>query len=72
MSIRVGVSNNPGAGTVESGMSHGGTYTSTAGSVLRSMTEGSYVSLYVYNATGADIVAYGTTGTVNFWGTRIK
>jgi len=72
MSIRVGVSGNPGAGTVESGMSHGGTYTSTVGSVLRTLSAGNYVSLYVYNATGGDLVAYGTTGTVNFWGTRIK
>jgi len=72
MSIRVGVSGNPGAGTVESGMSHGGTYTSTTGSVLRNLAEGAYVSLYLYNATGGDLVAYGTTGTVNFWGTRIK
>ena len=72
LSIRVGVSGNPGAGTVESGMSHGGTYTSTVGSVLRTLSAGDYVSLYLYNATGADLVSYGTTGTVNFWGTRIK
>jgi len=70
--IRVGDSGNPGAGTVEVGMSHGGTYTSTVGSGLRTLTEGNHVSLYVYNATGADLVAYGTTGTVTFWGTRIK
>ena len=72
MSIRVGDASNPGAGTVESGMSHGGTYTSTTGSVLHTLSAGAYVSLYVYNATGGDLVAYGTTGTVNFWGTRIK
>ena len=70
--IRVGDASNPGAGTVEVGMSHGGTYTSTIGSGLRTLTEGNHVSLYVYNATGADLVAYGTTGTVTFWGTRIK
>ena len=51
---------------------HGGTYTSTVGSVLRTISAGDYVSLYLYNATGADLVSYGTTGTVNFWGTRIK